>query len=193
MTLETIYYVGQTIAVLLILGSLVAIYVQQRKDHELARAESQREILQKSSELLDGLVATPTAVESLQVCVRDYHSATPKQKTMFTHFIMKHVLLAEQSTYMHQDRLIHVTSHPKFIALAALYLGTPGGLQYWRDSKVLYGTDVVDELDAHMKVNPTPFEEVLKILPFLRVEEDGGSKVSDGQGSPGQPLDEGSG
>lgn len=42
MTLETIYYIGQTVAVGAILASLVAIYIQQRKDHAFAQAESQR-------------------------------------------------------------------------------------------------------------------------------------------------------
>ena len=53
MTLETVYYITQIIAVGAILASLVAIYIQQRKDHILARADSQREVLQLNSNIFD--------------------------------------------------------------------------------------------------------------------------------------------
>jgi len=52
MTLETIYYIGQTIAVAAILASLVAIYIQQRKDHEFAKAENQRKILMQIERIM---------------------------------------------------------------------------------------------------------------------------------------------
>jgi len=65
MTLEEIYYIGQTIAVLAILGSLAAIYWQQRKAHALARAESQREISQLASQWFDEVLAHPTGLENV--------------------------------------------------------------------------------------------------------------------------------
>ena len=40
MTLETIYYIGQTVAVVAIVASLVAIYWQQREANKMARVEN---------------------------------------------------------------------------------------------------------------------------------------------------------
>lgn len=40
MDLETIYYIGETVAVGAILASLVAIYIQQRQANKIARVEN---------------------------------------------------------------------------------------------------------------------------------------------------------
>ncbi|MEO1610448.1 MAG: hypothetical protein AAFR90_14175 [Pseudomonadota bacterium] len=44
MTLETIYYIGQTIAVVAILGSLIAIFLQQRQANKISRVENSQSL-----------------------------------------------------------------------------------------------------------------------------------------------------
>ena len=44
MTLETIYYIGQTIAVVAILGSLIAIFLQQRQANKISRTENSQSL-----------------------------------------------------------------------------------------------------------------------------------------------------
>ena len=75
MTLETVYYITQIIAVGAILASLVAIYIQQRKDHALAKAENQREILMQVERLTAPPTAHPKALENIRACVMDYEGA----------------------------------------------------------------------------------------------------------------------
>jgi len=89
MTLENIYYIGQTIAVGAILVSLVAIYIQQRKDHALARAEHQREILDSSTRLFDSIRFQPTGLESVRKCLVDFEGAEPDQQAEFGAFAMQ--------------------------------------------------------------------------------------------------------
>ncbi len=167
MTLEEIYYVGQTIAVVAILGSLGAIWVQLRKDHALATAESTREILEQASRLLDDLLASPTGLESLEACSVDYRGATVRQKTEFAQFIVKHMMLAEQANYMVTDKLLSGNSHQKLIGLPAFYLRMPGGREYWEDSKGIYGDDVVAAVEKELRDNPIPIEEAVKIMPHI--------------------------
>lgn len=167
MTLEEIYYIGQTIAVVAILASLVGIYWQQRKDHALAKAESQRAISQQASQLFDDLVENPSSLDSLQQCMRDYRGANVRQKTEFVQFILKHIMLSEQSTYMDTTKLIHDGSRDKIITLTAMYLSTPGGQQYWEDSKVAFTDETIAAIDQEMLMNPVPIEEVLKVLPHV--------------------------
>ena len=66
MTLETIYYITQIIAVGAILASLVAIYIQQRKDHVLARAEHQRQILAEVPRYTELAATDPAALQSIR-------------------------------------------------------------------------------------------------------------------------------
>ena len=56
MTLETIYYVGQTIAVVAILISLAAIWFQMKQTHDLARVDSSRNMWMYVSEVMTALV-----------------------------------------------------------------------------------------------------------------------------------------
>lgn len=167
MTLEEVYYIGQTIAAVAILGSLVAIYWQQRKTHALERAASQREISQQAARLFDDILRNPSGLESLQQCMHDYHSATVRQKTEFVQFILKHVMLAEQSTYMTSNQLIYDLSREKIVSLAAMYLSTPGGQQYWADSKVAFTDETVAAIEHELQTNPVPIETVLRVLPHI--------------------------
>ncbi|MEL6706847.1 MAG: hypothetical protein AAFP79_01095 [Pseudomonadota bacterium] len=167
MTLEEIYFIGQTISAVAILGSLVAIYWQQRKAHALATAESTREILEQTSRLFDDLLASPTGLESLEACCADYRNAPVRQKTEFAQWMLKHVMLAEQANFMLTDKLIDYNAHHKLITLPALYLGTPGGREYWKDSKVAFGETVVAAIDKNLRENPIPIEEAVKIMPHI--------------------------
>jgi len=55
MTLESIYYIGQTIAVLAILISLIFVGIQMRDGNRLARAQMHQQISDGFTQLLAGL------------------------------------------------------------------------------------------------------------------------------------------
>ena len=63
MTLETIYYIGQTIAVIAILGSLVAIYIQIRQQNQLSRFNAIREVIEQYN-ALNGLVISEASLRA---------------------------------------------------------------------------------------------------------------------------------
>ena len=50
MTLEALYYITQIIAVLAILGSLIAIWFQMHQNQLVERANGQRELLMQASD-----------------------------------------------------------------------------------------------------------------------------------------------
>ena len=134
MTLETIYYITQIIAVGAILASLVAIYIQQRKDHALARAEHQRQILAEVPRYLElDSDTTPAALESIRKCYQDFEERITS-KTRLLSFILWHtgVNIAEMALYMRKDKLINEASYVGFENAALINLVTPGGKQYWQ-------------------------------------------------------------
>lgn len=66
MTLENIYYVGQTIAVFAVLISLIVIGVQMRQANRLAKLETTRMIWADAMEILRMQSADPEKADFLQ-------------------------------------------------------------------------------------------------------------------------------
>ncbi|MEL6568823.1 MAG: hypothetical protein AAFQ22_10430 [Pseudomonadota bacterium] len=151
MSLETVYYVTQIIAVGAILISLIAIYIQQRKDHILARAENQREILREIENLTGIPVASPDALQNIRACYFDYEGATPAQQADFAHVVHKAISIAETALYMRNDKLIAEASYRGMEGAALLSLMTPGGQQYWQRMRMFLGRDIREALDQAMR------------------------------------------
>jgi hypothetical protein len=167
MSLETIYYVGQTVAVGAILASLVAIYIQQRKDHAFAQADSEREILQETAHWFDDLLAYPRGLEDLQSSLQDYHNATPRAQAVLAQHMLKSVTIAEQAFFMNEQKLINYDSHMKLVMLPILHISTPGGRQYWDNTKVAFGAKIVAVIDKILEENPPSPDAFYEIFPYF--------------------------
>ena len=150
MTLEDIYYIGQTIAVVAILGSLGAIWVQLRKDHALAKAEHQREILTAITQVTNFVATDADALDSVRACCEDYVNATARQQAQFFYVVHTHINIAEKALYMGRDQLINTASFEGMKGAALAYLVTPGGKQLWSELKDAVGADIRDELDRSL-------------------------------------------
>ncbi|MEO1662415.1 MAG: hypothetical protein AAFR51_15610 [Pseudomonadota bacterium] len=164
MSLETVYYVTQIIAVGAILISLIAIYIQQRKDHILARAENQREILREIENLTGIPVASPDALQNIRACYFDYEGATPAQQADFAHVVHKAISIAETALYMRNDKLIAEASYRGMEGAALLSLMTPGGQQYWQRMRMFLGSDIREALDQAMRER-TDIPPIWEVLP----------------------------
>lgn len=179
MTLETIYYIGQTIAVVAILASLVAIYIQQRKDHALARAEHQREILDSSTRLFDSNWLHRTGLESVRQCLVDFEDAEPDQQAEFGAFAVQTILLAEKAMYADQDGLLVDAALEAYLNIAVFFIGTPGGRQYWARTKPMFGDEIKTLLDKRLAATPDTLEGLLEVMPYLRLRNSESIKGSD--------------
>ncbi len=177
MTLEEIYYIGQTIAVVAILGSLGAIWVQLRKDHALARANAQQELLQHNASHFDILIEQPSVLASAQQCIVDYDNAPSRQKTEFCAYLHKQVAVAEAAVFLAQDELIALSSLEKLLAYPALLIGTPGGQQNWVAGRMAYGADIVAALEDYMRDHPSDLDALYAVAPFLIPDEQVDSKA----------------
>lgn len=147
MTLETIYYITQIVAVGAILASLVAIYIQQRKDHALARAEHQRQILGEVPRYFELAATNPAVLQSLRTSFQNYDEASPQDQATFVHFMHTAINIAETALYMHKDKLINDASYAGFEGAALMSLVTPGGRQYWQRARLAVGADIREALD----------------------------------------------
>ena len=106
MTLESIYYIGQTIAVVAILGSLIGVFVQMRQANRLARAQ-----LTSSSQ---DLIADHTRyVIENDTFARIYHQAmftskrlTDEECTRYISWAEKGLMNLERVYNLHRNHLV---------------------------------------------------------------------------------------
>jgi len=150
MTLEIIYYITQIIAVGLILVSLLAIYVQQRKDHALARAETIRALTVFARDFNLILVTEPRVLESVQVCLRDYRSASSREQIDFLQFFQGAVHLSEQALFMEQEKLLPESTFHKYSDILLAITKTPGGRQIWQRMKYAFSNQVRIYIDKKL-------------------------------------------
>ena len=183
MTLETIYYITQIIAVGAILASLIAIYIQQRKDHVLARAEHQRQILAEVPRYTELAATDPAALESIRKCFQDFEGASPQDQAVFFHLMHTGVNIAETAFYMRKDKLINDASYAGFEGAALLNLSTPGGKQYWQRARLVVGTDIREALDKALSERKD-IPPVWEYLPQFAPDPDPATRMDDPQEEP---------
>ena len=167
MTLETIYYITQIVAVGLILVSLIAIYIQQRKDHALARAETVQNITKSAMGYFSVLVSEPRTLDSVRVCLQDYLSATPREQMDFLNFAHYALMMSEQAYFMDQDKLLANSTIHKYTAFPLAILNTPGGLQYWQLVKNSFSNEVRTLLDKQLSENGHNIPPIWEFIPAL--------------------------
>ncbi|MBL4869557.1 MAG: hypothetical protein JKX72_01250 [Robiginitomaculum sp.] len=167
MTLESIYYMTQIVAVGLILVSLVAIYLQQRKDHALARAETVKDLTKSGMGYFNALVNEPRTLDSVRVCLQDYVSATPREQMDFIKFTQYAVLIAEQAYFMEQEKLLPGSGLQRHIAFPLAILNTPGGRQIWQLGKNSFSDEIRILLDKQLSENGHNIPPVWEIIPAL--------------------------
>lgn len=91
------------------------------------------------------------------------------------------MMLAEQANFMGQYNLIDDDSRDKFIALVALHIGTPGGLEYWEAARNLFGDEIVEAVDRQIREKPLDLEEVYTLMPYLRADDWSASQTTESQ------------
>ena len=180
MTLETIYYIGQTIAVVAILISLVAIYFQQRQTHSLARAEHEREILAKWESAYDIITRDPDALKSVKICLQDYEGADPTQQAWFGYLMHIIINITERNVYLQRDKLARDGGFDDVKAVIRPFLAAPGGRQFWQRARLSYGVEVRQVLDSAL-LEPYDGPMIWELFPFYapEINETSDSKSED--------------
>lgn len=86
MTLESIYYIGQTVAVLAILASLIGLIIQMRSATRLARKTAIQDQLEKLERLPRALFETPGLADIYVRGVKDIEGLTDSERMIYLTF-----------------------------------------------------------------------------------------------------------
>jgi hypothetical protein len=87
MSLEQLYYVSQITAVILILGSLIAIFLQQRQTNEIVRADVTHKAIAQTTMALKEIMTNPSLAKAFRKVMFEREELTPVETTqMSTYF-----------------------------------------------------------------------------------------------------------
>ena len=113
MTLETIYYVGQTIAVVALIISLIFVGLQVRQNsqqtaqaNKLARAENRREVISQYNSIYELFFTHPETLTFTRECFQDFENASPEAQVVFAHGMHQFINFLEQAVFLHNEDLL---------------------------------------------------------------------------------------
>jgi len=174
MSLETLYEVSQIVAVVAILGSLIAIFFQMRQGQKIARADSQRDLLNHAAEFMKLTLDNPAVLEDVRRGLMEYDTAPTMTKSNFSTWAWVYMFIMETCTYMRKDGLITKSSFDGFETGALGIISTPGGHQWWQHTKKVIGVDVSRHLDTRLMElgdkTPLVYEFLTQFAPIDSAE-----------------------
>jgi hypothetical protein len=87
MNLEEIYYIGQTIAVVAILGSLAGIFLQLRQANKIARIDFSQRVSSNYSDSIRELMSNPALADAFRKAMFERKELSPAESTqILTYF-----------------------------------------------------------------------------------------------------------
>ena len=150
MSLETIYYLTQIIAVVAILGSLIAIWFQMRQNQRVERANGQRTLLIKASDWFNASRDDPGLFDTIARLMEDFDGADPTEQGRFSSWGFELLFMVESAMYMHSDGFLNEKSYYGIVQGAIALVKTPGGRQWYANAQHIWGADAVQELKVQM-------------------------------------------
>jgi len=151
MTLETIYYIGQTIAVFAILISLVALWFQRRQTYSVEKSNAQRQLLDGCRSFFSSLSHDPALFEDVRHCLHHYERADDFKKQRFWGWAFDILMMTEQVFYQHREKLINEAQFNGFTNGMIMIINMPGGRQWWEEARQLISRDFSEFLHARFE------------------------------------------
>lgn len=174
MTLEAIYYIGQTIAVVAILASLIFVGMQVRQNtkqseqaNRLARAQNRRELISQYKDVFKIASEKPEALAQIRECSQDYNNAPPEAQVTFAHSTQQFFSILEQALYLKMEGLLDDTTLEGIENALLVTLAMPGGRQFWEQSKLTYNADLRSHIDLKLEERGAQMPPIDQVFPFF--------------------------
>lgn len=168
MTLEEIYYVSQIVAVVAILGSLIAIYFQMRQNHAIERGNAQRDILNQTREWWMQCVEDEATFETIVAGLHDFAELDRYRKARFNAVLFNLQHIVEGVFFQHRSKLINVTSHDGYMMAYLALMNTPGG-RVWRQGASKVGNaELCSYLTKRLTAESATLPLWTDLLPYFK-------------------------
>ncbi|WP_339743422.1 hypothetical protein [uncultured Maricaulis sp.] len=158
MTLESIYYIGQTVSVIAILGSLVFVGIQVRharlqteQANTLARAEMSQSAGLKMLELLDSWYQTKESAEFMHRALRTDAPLSRAEKQRFGGRLVTLFSGIEVVAMLYREDLCDQSMYDRIMLTSQVYCNRPRVQKWWHSGgRAYYLMPFQGTLDAMM-------------------------------------------
>ena len=165
MNLESIYYIGQPVAVAANLASLFAIWFQMRQSQKMARAAAQRELLWRVSEWSRQINSVNENSDNFNRGLLEYESSDASVQSIINGVLSEFVFICESALNMRNDGFFSDGTWAGIEGATLALLRTPGGQQWWGYSQHFIGSEIVERLNARLKEIDPDFPTFLDFTP----------------------------
>ena len=156
MSLEEIYFIGQTIAVLLVLGSLYAVWLQLRQANRIARAQMTAESLAAGAALMVDL-AQNDALAAIGAKARaGSEPLSAVEAERWEAFLDGALLLLENQYLAAQDGLMKEAALRRMETLSRWLLADSHGRAHWDKQRKRFAPAFREHVDATLAGAPAP-------------------------------------
>lgn len=138
MTLETMYYIGQTIAVAAILGTLVALIMQMRRADMLARAEITRSVATEATYVQHALFGSPEAADFLHRALYTDAPLSDAETLRFALSMNSLLVSLEMVTMMTVRGYVESITTPRTQATIRQYMASPRARAWWAQARITH-------------------------------------------------------
>jgi hypothetical protein len=156
MTLEALYYISQIIAVIAIIGSLVAIYFQQRQTNTIARLQISQSVSNDYNDTLREIM-NPELAAIFRKVMFEPAPLTPLESTQILVYFNLTLAPLRDAFYAVRDGLIDARTLDDMSKNACWYLTAPVFAGEWRrvQRTGIYGPDFAGYLNGRFtKLHP---------------------------------------
>ena len=168
MSLEDIYYIGQTVAVIAILASLVAIWLQMRQSQKMERAAAQRDLLKSVADWSEKLNNLQDGGDALARGLVSFDDADAQIKGAVQTFVGNFVFITESALNMYKDGFFSEGTWQGIEGAALALLRTPGGREYWGTAQHVIGPEIVGHLNQRLAEVDPDLPNFIDLIPSMR-------------------------
>ncbi|MFZ1866560.1 MAG: hypothetical protein WAU39_20235 [Polyangiales bacterium] len=132
MTLESIYYIGQTVAVVVIVLTLLAILYQGYQTNKIARADLTLNMWMQAGAAHYSFVDTPEKADFMHRALNDGGSLTDPEKLRFANLLGYAIGAHEAAFMLHNRNLVEGAAYDRSEGLSRMYLQSRRVRKWWR-------------------------------------------------------------
>lgn len=152
MTLETIYYIGQTVAVIAILISLIFVGMQMRDSNRLARAQMHQEISDSFINLVMTLPDESDEFFEAWFSLELYQKLGRRDSEMFNAIMLGLWKHFENVYYQHKSGFVEETYFQSTTQFMSIFRSREGVRFWWEGRKAVFAPEFI----AFVKTLKTP-------------------------------------
>lgn len=162
------------VTLLLLLKQLRLSNLQAQQANELARADSQRDILKQVATHSMLVIQNPGLYSKIRDCYQNWEDAPEEAKSNFESWAASYFYIVEQAIEMHDRGLLSNETYSAMEMAAIRIVKTPGGEQWWRRKSKYIGAGVSSRINKRMS------EIGGDVVPMLNLKTSSNANVPSG-------------